>query len=170
MASAIAPIMADKMQPSVTLPDAGKPEHVYTMKNGNNVYVNGLTAPTENAANYGQFAFYEVDGVDGAYYIYSHTAKKWLTYEKASGYNNGKDFVKMSDVKGDDDYFNMNNYAEDFYQIAPYNTNGVEAKYLNWFQGVSGNPLDGNNTLGLWQDAGSKDAGSRYTLTEVIIV
>ena len=38
VASAMAPIMADKVQPSLTLPDAGKPEHVYTMMNGNNVY------------------------------------------------------------------------------------------------------------------------------------
>ena len=166
----VAPLMADKIESSATLPNAGKPEHVYTMMNGNNVYVSGLTAPTQNAANYGQFAFYAVSGVDGAYYIYSHTAKKWLTYVKAASYNNGKDFVKMSDAKEEGAYFKVNNYDGDLYEMQPYTTSGSVDKYINWYQGVDGNPLDGNNTLGLWQDAGSKDAGSRYTLTEIVIV
>ncbi|MBQ1177513.1 MAG: hypothetical protein IIX50_00485, partial [Bacteroidaceae bacterium] len=161
-------VWAEKMQPSTTLPDQGRPEHVYTMMNGNNVYVNGLTAPTQTEANYGQFAFYAVDGVDGAYYIYSHTAKKWLTYTKAASYSNGKDFVKMADAKVDGAYFKVDNYAGDFYQIAPYNTSGPASKYLNWFQGVGGNPLDGTNTLGLWQDNATNDAGSRYSFTEVV--
>ncbi len=160
---------AEKIQPSTTFPDKGVPEHVYTMMNGNNVYANGLTAPTQTEANYGQFAFYAVNGVEGAYYIYSHTAKKWLTYTKAGSYNNGKDFVKMADAKEADDYFHVDNYADDFYQIRPYNTTGVAGKYLNWFQGVSGNPLDGTNTLGLWQDNATNDNGSRYSFTEIEI-
>ena len=165
----VAQVQAAKIEPSTTMPDKGKPEHVYTMMNGNNVYVNHLTAPTQTETNYGQFAFYAVEGVADAYYIYSHAAKQWLTYTKAASYNNGKDFVKMSADKVEGAYFNVNNYADDYYQIAPYNTTSVAAKYLNWFQGVGGNPLDGNNTLGLWEDAGSKDAGSRYTFTEVVI-
>ena len=44
-------LMADKVVPSVTLPDVGKPEHVYTMVNGNGVYSNALTAPTQTAEN-----------------------------------------------------------------------------------------------------------------------
>ena len=159
-----------KMQSSVTMPNEGKPEHVYTLMNGNNVYVNGLTAPTQNVANYGQFAFYAVDGVSGAYYIYSHTAKQWLSYTKGGSYNNGKNFVKMSGAKVEGAYFKVTNYSGDFYEMQPYTTSGSVDKYLNWYQGVSGNPLDGNNTLGLWQDAGSSDAGSRYTFSEVIIV
>ena len=65
---------ADKVQPSATMPDGGKPEHVYTMMNGNNVYANALTAPTQTAENYGLFAFYEAE-VGGAYYIYT---LRWL--------------------------------------------------------------------------------------------
>lgn len=65
----------------MTLPDAGKPEHVYTMTSGNGVTSNGLTAPTQTEANYGQFAFYPA-GIEGAYYIYSRTADKWLSYTK----------------------------------------------------------------------------------------
>lgn len=47
------------------------------MKNGNNVYVGPTTAPATDEN--GLFAFYAVDGVDGAYYIYSTTQKMaWL--------------------------------------------------------------------------------------------
>ena len=159
---------ADKVQPSVTMPDGGKPEHVYTMKNGNDVYSNALTAPTQTAENYGLFAFYEAEA-DGAYYIYSHTAKKWLTYTKAASYANGKDFVKFSDTKVEGAYFKVTNYAADNYELQPYTTSGTNDKYINWYQGVGGNPYDGTNTLGLWQDAGAADGGSRYTFTEVVI-
>lgn len=159
---------ADKVQPSATMPDGGKPEHVYTMKNGNDVYSNALTAPTQTAENYGLFAFYEAE-VDGAYYIYSHTAKKWLTYTKAASYSNGKDFVKFSDTKVEGAYFKVTNYAVDNYELQPYTTSGTNDKYINWYQGVGGNPYDGPNTLGLWQDAGAADGGSRYTFAEVVI-
>ena len=162
--------MADKMQPSTTIPDAGKPEYVYTMMNGNNMYANALTAPTQTAENYGQFAFYAVEGKAGAYYIYSYTAKKWFTYTKASSYSNGKDFVKFSDTKVEGAYFKVNNYSGDLYELQPYTTGGGNDKYLNWYQGLDGNPYDGKNTLGLWQDNGSADGGSRYTFTEVIVV
>ncbi len=161
--------MAEKIEASTTLPSDGRPEHVYTIANGNGVYVNATTAPTQTEANYGLFAFYAVDGVDNAYYIYSHKAEKWLTYTKAASYNNGKNFVKLSDTQVDGTYFLVNNYNGDNYEIRPYTTSDTNDKYLNWFQGVDGNPLDGTNTLGLWQDSGSKDGGSRYTVQEVII-
>ena len=170
MVSAIAPSMAEKMQPSVTLPENGRPEHVYNMTSGNGVTSNALTAPTQTAANYGQFAFYAVDGVDGAYYIYSRTVNKWLSYTKAASYNDGKDFVKMSGTKVEGAYFKVTNYSGDNYQIQPYTTSGTVNKYLNWHGGVSGNPYDGTNTLGLYATGGSGDGGSRYTFTEVVIV
>ena len=44
-------MMADKVVASTVLPDAGKPEHVYTMKNANGVFSNALTAPTQTAEN-----------------------------------------------------------------------------------------------------------------------
>ncbi len=162
--------LADKVVASTVLPDAGKPEHVYTMKNANGVFSNALTAPTQTEANYGLFAFYAVEGKADAYYIYSTKAEKWLTYPAATGYNNGKDFVKMSATKGADDYFKVSNYADDFYEIQPYTTSGTNDKYVNWFQGTDGNPLDGSNTLGLWQQGASNDAGSKWTFTEVILV
>ncbi len=163
-------LMADKVEPSSVLPGDGRPEHVYTMVNGNGVSVNATTAPTQTEANYGEFAFYAVDGVDNAYYIYSSTAQKWLSYDKASGYSNGKDFVKLADAKTEGAYFILNNYSDDNYEIRPITTAGSADKYLNWYQGISGNPLDGSNTLGLWQDSGNSDAGSRWTFAEVVHV
>ena len=156
---------ADKLTASTTLPTDGKPEHVYTMVNGNGAYVGPTTAPATDEN--GLFAFYAVEGVDGAYYIYSHSAKKWLGYTKAASYNNGKGFVTLSNEKVEGSYFNVNNYSGDNYQIAPYTTGGsVAGKYLNWYQGVSANA---GITLGLWQDNGAADAGSRYTLVEQVI-
>ncbi len=169
MAGAIMPVMADKIAASVTMPGEGKPEHVYTMMNGNNVYSNALTAPTQTAENYGLFAFYAVEGSADSYYIYSHSAKKWLTYTKAASYNNGKDFVKFADAMVEGAYFKVTNYSGDNYEIQPYTTSGGNDKYINWYQGLDGNPLDGTNTLGLWEQNGGTDAGSRYTFTEVVI-
>ena len=88
-------VFADKIVASTVLPSAGKPEHVYTMKNANGLTSNALTAPTQTAENYGLFAFYAVDGKENAYFIYSSKAGKWLTYEKAASYSNGINFVKM---------------------------------------------------------------------------
>ncbi len=162
---------ADKIESSVTLPGAGgRPEHVYTMKNGNGVYSNSLTAPTQNAENYGLFAFYPVEGVKDAYYIYSSNAGKWWSYTPAASYENGKNFVQLVASRNEKAYFYVNNYSGDNYDIRPYTTAGTNDKYVNWYQGVGGNPYDGNNTLGLWQQSGNDDAGSRYLFEEVEII
>ena len=156
---------ADKVTASTTLPSDGKPEHVYTMVNGNGAYVGPTTAPATDEN--GLFAFYAVEGVDGAYYIYSHSAKKWLGYTKAASYSSKKGFVTLSDSRVDGAYFKVDNYSGDNYQIQPYTTAGsAQAIYLNWFQGVGANA---GTTLGLWTDNGAKDGGSRYTLVEQVI-
>ena len=159
---------ADKVTASTTLPQNGKPEHVYTMVSGNGAYVSPTTTPVEGDAENGLFAFYAVDGVNGAYYIYSHNAKKWLTYDKSSSYGTGANFVKLSDSKVEGTYFKLDNYAGDNYQISPYTTAGsAQAIYLNYFGGVA---ACSGKTLGLWTDNGSKDGGSRYTFLEQVIV
>lgn len=159
---------ADKVTGSTTLPENGKPEHVYTMVNGNGAYANATTAPVSGDEENGLFAFYAVDGVSGAYYIYSYNAQKWLSYTKASSYSSGKGFVQMTASKTDGAYFNVNNYSGDNYQISPYTTSGSVANiYLNWYQGVAANA---GTTLGLWTDNGSTDGGSRYTFAEYVIV
>lgn len=158
---------ADKVTASTTLPSNGKPEHVYTMVSGNGAYVSPTTTPVEGDAANGLFAFYAVDGVDGAYYIYSHNAKQWLSYDKKASYPTGVSFIKMSDSKVDGTYFKVENYADDFYQISPYTTAGTaQAIYLNYFGGVA---ACSGKTLGLWTDSGSADGGSRYTFAEYVI-
>ena len=158
---------ADKVTASQTLPQNGKPEHVYTMVSGNGAYVSPTTTPVEGDAANGLFAFYAVDGVSGAYYIYSHNAKQWLTYDKKSSYPTGVSFIKMSDSKVEGTYFRVENYADDFYQISPYTTAGTaQAIYLNYFGGVA---ACSGKTLGLWTDNGSNDGGSRYTFAEYVI-
>ena len=137
------------------------------MVSGNGAYVSPTTTPVEGDAANGLFAFYAVDGVDGAYYIYSHNAKQWLSYDKKASYPTGVSFIKMSDSKVEGTYFKLDNYADDFYQISPYTTAGTaQAIYLNYFGGVA---ACSGKTLGLWTDNGSKDGGSRYTFAEYVI-
>ena len=137
------------------------------MVSGNGAYVSPTTAPVEGDAANGLFAFYAVDGVNGAYYIYSHNAKKWLTYDRKSSYPTGAEFIKLSDSKVEGTYFKLDNYSGDDYQISPYTTGGTaQAIYLNYFGGVS---ACSGKTLGLWTDNGSKDGGSRYTFAEHVI-
>ena len=157
---------ADKIEASTTDPSNGKPEHLYTMVSGNGYYANGYTAPTQTDENKALFAFYSA-GVSDAYYIYCYTSRKWLSYTKAASYSNKTGFISLSDSKTTGAYFKCRNYSGDNYDIAPYNTTSVATKYLNWYMGVgASNPLDGTVTLGLWEDDGSKDAGSRWQFAE----
>ena len=153
---------------STTLPGVGKPEHLYTMVSGYGIYANGMTGTTQTESKYGQFAFYET-GTSGQYFIYSYTANKWVSYTQASSYDNGRNFVKMSEQKAETSKFIINEYATDKYEIQPVTSNGTGDKYLNWNGGIGYNPYDNTSvTLGLWQDSGAKDPGSRWTFSEVI--
>lgn len=154
---------------STTQPGVGKPEHLYTMVNGNGIYANGMTGTTQTESKYGQFAFYET-GTSGQYFIYSYTANKWVSYTQASSYSEGTtNFVKMSDQKSETSKFIVNEYATDKYQIQPVTSSGTGDRYLNWYKGLGSNPLDNASvTLGLWKQNGTDDAGSRWTFSEVI--
>ena len=158
-----------QVQPSTVQPSEGRPDHLYTMVSGGGYYVNALTAPTQTEENYGLFAFYAVPGKTNTYYIYSYKANKWVSYTPSTGYSNKKDFVQMTDNKVEGAYFIVKNYAGTNFEIQPVTTSGSGDKYLNWYQGIGANPVDGTNTLGLWEDSGAKDAGSRWTLNEVVI-
>ena len=158
-----------QVQPSTVQPGEGRPDHLYTMVSGSGYYVNALTAPTQTEENYGLFAFYEVPDKTNTYYIYSYKANKWVSYTPSTGYSNKKDFVQMTPNKVEGAYFIVKNYAGTNFEIQPVTTGGSGDKYLNWYQGIGANPVDGTNTLGLWQDSGAKDAGSRWTLNEVVI-
>ena len=158
-------MQADTVVGSSTQPGDGRPEHLYTMVNGNGTYANDLTHPSSGEDDHGLFAFYAVSGKTNMYYIYSYNAKKWLTYTPAASYSNGKSFVVMSDTRADNAYFLVNNYSGDKFEIQPVTTGGSGNLYLNWYQGVGANA---GLTLGLWQDNGSKDLGSSWTFAEVV--
>lgn len=99
-------IWADQIVVSTTVPDGQtRPEHLFTMQSGNGLFANATTAPTQTEANKGLFAFYAVPNKAGAYYIYSHSAKQWLSYQRAAGYNNGLSFVKMTPKLEEKAYF-----------------------------------------------------------------
>lgn len=163
--SFLATVWADTLQPSTTLPTAGKPEHLYTLVNGNGMYLNSSTSPTQTEANYALFAFY-TSSVDGAYYIYNYTAGKWVNYQRAASYNNGVGFVTLAASKSNYCYWNVEPLNE-YYQFSPVTSGGTPDKYLNFYGGTSNYPLDGTKTLGLWQQGGNADAGSRWTIKEV---
>ena len=161
---------ADKVVGSTTLPENGRPEHLYTMRNANGLICGKNTSPTSTEDNYAQLAYYAVDGKSNMFYIYNKTNKKWLTYDKASSYSNGVGFIKFADAKASANYFILNNYSGDNYEMQPVTTYGSGNKYLNWFGGADFNPADSETTLGLWQDSGSADGGSRWLFTEVVFV
>ena len=158
---------ADDVKSATVQPENGRPDHLFTMMSANNAYAGPTTAPATDAN--GLFAFYSVSGKNNAYHIYSHSEKKWLTYDKASAYSNGKGFIKLAPTKNNDAYFIINKCTGDwanYYEISPVTTSGSTDKYLNWFEGAGANA---GITLGLWQDNGTKDKGSAYLFKEVII-
>ena len=157
---------ADTIKVSTTLPSEGKPEHLYRMQNGNGLISNGNTTPTNQRTDYGQFAFYAASMGDDTYYIYSYTAGEWLTYESADYYSPGKNFIIMSDEQDTQSYFKVNCYNGTNYEIQPYTSWGYPNLYLNWYQGLYGNPYGGSNTLGLWTQNGATDPGSSWKLRE----
>lgn len=164
------------MQASSTDPSLGRPEFAYTINNVNAIdgaadygYWNvNLYSVINSPANAAAFAFYAVAGKSNAYYIYNYSAKKWVTYDLATSYNNMKGFLKLSDTKTEGCYFEITSCTKDThsgYQMRPYASDGtVDAdRYLNY---NGGNGANESITVGLWQDSGSSDAGSCWILKE----
>lgn len=165
------------LQASSTEPSLGKPEFAYTINNVN--VLNGTTidygywnvnlySVVNSPANAAAFAFYAVAGKPNTYYIYNYSAKKWVTYDLATSYNNGQGFLKLSDTKTEGCYFEITSCTKDThsgYQMRPYASDGtVDAdRYLNYY---GGNGANASITVGLWKDNGSSDAGSCWILKE----
>lgn len=63
----------------ITSTNETMPEHVFTMRNANNNYVNSNLYCATGTSDYAQFAFYEVSGKTNAYYIYNYSAKSGLS-------------------------------------------------------------------------------------------
>ena len=163
--------VVSKTAPSgiVTSTNETMPEHVFTMRNANNNYVNSNLYCATSTSDYAQFAFYEVSGKTNAYYIYNHSAKKWLKYTTSSTYTVGKDFVSNGE-KSERSEFYITSTARGSVkgvQIQPYNAAGNAANnYLNFYAGGDQNT---DHTIGNWTDNGSSDAGSLWVFTWVEI-
>lgn len=165
------------LQASSTDPSLGRPEFAYTINNVN--VLNGTTidygywnvnlySVVNSPANAASFAFYAVVGKSNTYYIYNYSAKKWVTYDLATSYNNMKGFLKLSDTKTEGCYFEITSCTKDThsgYQMRPYASDGTidTDRYLNY---NGGNGANESITVGLWQDPGSSDAGSCWILKE----
>lgn len=153
----------------ITSTNETMPEHVFTMRNANNNYVNSNLYCATSTSDYAQFAFYEVSGKTNAYYIYNYSAKKWLKYTTSTTYTPGKDFVSNGE-KSERSEFYITSTAKNGVngvQIQPYNAAGNAANnYLNFYAGGDQNT---NHTIGNWTDNGSSDAGSLWVFTEVEI-
>lgn len=154
----------------ITSTNETMPEHVFTMRNANNNYVNSNLYCATSTSDYAKFAFYEVSGKTNAYYIYNYSAKKWLKYTTSATYTKGKDFVSNGE-KSERSEFYITSTAKDGVkgvQIQPYNAAGNAANnYLNFYQGGHNNT---DHTIGNYTDNGSSDAGSLWVFTEVEIV
>lgn len=163
--------VVSKTAPSgiVTSTNETMPEHVFTMRNANNNYVNSNLYCATSTSDYAQFAFYEVSGKTNAYYIYNYSAKKWLKYTTSTTYEAGQDFVSNGE-KSERSEFYITSTAKDGVsgvQIQPYNAAGNAANnYLNFYGGGGANT---DHTIGNWTDNGSSDAGSLWVFTEVEI-
>lgn len=153
----------------ITSTNETMPEHVFTMRNANNNYVNSNLYCATGTSDYAQFAFYEVSGKTNAYYIYNYSAKKWLKYTTSTTYEAGKDFVSNGE-KSERSEFYITSTAKNGVngvQIQPYNAAGNAANnYLNFHGGGDQNM---NHTIGNYTDNGSSDAGSLWVFTEVEI-
>lgn len=165
------------MQASSTDPSLGRPDFAYTINNVNVLdggvidygYWNvNLYSVVNSPANAASFAFYAVAGKSNTYYIYNYSAKKWVTYDLATSYDNTKGFLKLSDTKTEGCYFEITSCTKDThsgYQMRPYASDGTidEDRYLNY---NGGNGANESITVGLWRDNGSSDAGSCWILKE----
>lgn len=164
------------LQAASTDPSQGRPEFAYTINNVNTIngvvdygYWNvNLYSVINSPANAASFAFYAVAGKSNTYYIYNYSAKKWVTYDLATSYNNMKGFLKLSDTKVEGCYFEITSCTKDThsgYQMRPYASDGTidEDRYLNY---NGGNGANESITVGLWRDNGSSDAGSCWILKE----
>ncbi len=123
------------------------------------------TYATTSATSYGKFAFYSVDGVDDAYYIYNIDDGQWVTYDNTSLSSGAGVITRVSD-KSSANYWNIaadeSNSA--YYDIRPYDSDGTTVSDLswNWFSGA------GNNTARTMGFYGYTDANSGWLLTAVI--
>lgn len=146
--------------------NVANPEHVYAMKNANSVWMTSYTSTTDTKP--GRFAFF-ASGED--YQIYSIDRQKWVSYTKADSYDNGTNKVVLADAQADANVWKATLTANGdvaVYQFAPYKNSGVASIYMNWYYGLSSNPLDNTDTtVGFYGTNAGGDKGSAWILTEL---
>ncbi len=154
---------------------AANPEHVYFMhaQNNDSYFATSNTYASNTPSSAAKFAFYQAkDGnsnvIENAYYIYCVDAGKWMSYDKSNSYSSKNGFVTM--VDNTPNYFCIEYVttaadSKKGYRIRPYCSNGnLPNIYLNWYEGASSNT---GNSIGLWTDDASADAGSGWAFIEV---
>lgn len=149
------------------------PNHVYALKSAAGYWMTSYTSPTNNETNRGVFAFF-ADGEDDAYKIFSVERQMWVSYTKADSYSDGANKAILVDAQSDAEAWKVT-YVDDYFQMAPYKTDGTAAStYWNWHGGVglNSNAVDNTNkTIGFYNKgavAGNNgDNGSRWTLVKV---
>ena len=141
------------------------PEYQYLiMAEGPKKFMDSGTKPADGASA-GRFAFFAGTRAN-EYKLYNIDNQKWISYTMAGSYSNGKGFATLIDKDNKD---NANVWVATLvqignkcvYQFAPRNTNGVAAKYMNWYNGVNNY---GDNTVGIYETGASNDTGSRWIL------
>ena len=151
---------ADELVASKTWPWQGKPERIFRMTSGANITVGGDACP----GTVGEFAFYAVEDVKDAYYIYSVTENLWFNYAikpTSNDYSRGANFVILSNEPMYYFHIEKCEVYSSYYQIRPYAYDGsLPELYLNFLGGQYAEP---QNRLGLWD----YDRGSRYFIAEV---
>lgn len=155
VSTALAALPTNNVVPSTT----GNETTFYIKGNANGMsyFWNANTSPTRTAAEYGEFAFYAVSGVDNAYYIKNVTAGKWLSYNNAA-LSDGKS--KLTLVDAQENYFLVIKNAN-YYWIRPINNSGTPTSYCNWHGGVG---TYNGETMGLYNSYA--DRGSQWILVQ----
>ena len=155
VSTALAALPTNNVVPSTT----GNETTFYIKGNANGMsyFWNANTSPTRTAAEYGEFAFYAVSGVDNAYYIKNVTAGKWLSYVNTA-LSDGKG--KLTLVDAQENYFLVIKNAN-YYWIRPINNSGTPTSYCNWHGGVG---TYNGETMGLYNSWG--DRGSQWILVQ----
>ena len=139
------------------------PEYMYELRSANNYWMTSYTSPTSTASGTGKFAFFAVDGQDGAFKIYSVDRQKWVSYTKADSYSAGVNKATLVDAEEDANAWKAS-IANGYWSFAPYKNDATVASiYWNWHGGVGSNPLDNTNkTIGFYGTIG--DGGCKWSL------
>lgn len=151
------------------------PEHVYTIKSGNDYYMYPTTGPASSMEKAGMFVFLNGEK-EGDLKIFCLSNKKWVSYTPNEA-NNTTDFAQLIDNEAETKSWKATlvNDGKDnvttCYQFQPYNSEGeTYTSYMNWNGGVGwGYNLDEAKTVGVWTDDAAKDKGSAWIVEEVVL-